>query len=225
MVIAVILILLSLLQPALKKAIEQAKKIDCMNRQKQFIHMVVMMAMDDHDRLPSGGGNHTRGMTTKGFKEVFVPYISDLSIMTCPNVYFIDRKGGEVNNEPVIRGSYVHMGMQYFGNHNIINKDNPNDPMRTYYFPRKLNDSPDMYLTADDNSDGPSGWQNGGGGWVMTPHGEYEVQQTVTARLTPFDAGADGGNVGYLDNSVRWKDVADLGMYYNRTSNTHRGYW
>ena len=96
-----------------------------------------------------------------------------------------------------------------------------------------LADSPQMVLFSDLNSWAANGV--GGYNWVIAPHGkagamkrnghvyQYPIRQPTTAR----QAGAVGGDVGYIDGSVTWKRIER--MYENYWTYTgdagHRGAW
>jgi prepilin-type N-terminal cleavage/methylation domain-containing protein/prepilin-type processing-associated H-X9-DG protein len=82
-VIAIIAILASLLLPALAKAKESAKRIQCVNGMRQ-LGMSVMMYADDHDGFyPSRGISPTS--TSNIWPLLLQPYYVDTKILYCPS--------------------------------------------------------------------------------------------------------------------------------------------
>jgi prepilin-type processing-associated H-X9-DG protein len=80
-----------------------------------------------------------------------------------------------------------------------------------WHTPEKLTDGATNYLMADANR-----W--GTDGELSVPHGptgSVNNPAFVTgSSLTPLTAGGAGGNVGYLDGSVSWKNMANMTKRY-----------
>ena len=220
-VFAVIVVLLSLLNPTFQKITESANRTECLTRQKGVIATVHVMSDDNDGYLPSSGKTHARSMHPRQYK-IFMSYIDDPSAMICPNVNF-EGKG----NKAIKRNfQTMHLGYQYFGNNTYLqSRRRANNPRRNYLLPLRVIDDPQSTLIADDNGYANSGLHSTGGSWVMAPHHVYEDQVAVSNGVTPISVGADGGNVGLLDGSARWKDIYDMNEYHNSTTSTHFGYW
>lgn len=232
-VVAVIAILLSLLQPALKNAIENARRVLCVNNERQLIILVTSSAMDNSDELPHITNLHPRRVVHRLVEDKIPELFEKASISTCPNVY-VEINGEEVydtlNNHPLYKGwGFGYIGYQYFGNQkDFFRFENSPDPMRQYYWARDLDDDPDRYLTADITGGGV--WLHGvWTDWAVAPHGQdttYHGETATDSFYTPMDIGAEGSNVGFLDSSVRWVDIFDQRPYYQASNSPHHtSYW
>jgi len=147
-VIAILVILISLLNPTLVKMTENAKRVECMNRQNSFINTSLVMSDDNDGMLPTSGKTHSRSMTKWAYAK-FLTYIDQASSLTCPSVNF-EGKG----DKPVKRfNAYYHLGYQYFGNNSWLNRlKRANNPRRNYNIPTRATGDPEATLVADDNS-------------------------------------------------------------------------
>lgn len=86
--------------------------------------------------------------------------------------------------------------------------------------PSRSDEDGSLPLLADGNAYGIAG-----GGWTLAPHEATHDRHLGGFPVTPLDLGAEGGNVGYLDGSVTWKDMRDMGEYNVAQSNNYKGYW
>lgn len=220
-VIAVVFLLISLLNPSFQKVTETAQRAECMARQKNFITVSLLMWEDNAGVLPSSEKSHARSFTPRAFDR-FMEYVEMENGITCPNVNF-EGKG----NKPIRRPGYLyHIGYQYFGNNPwLMRLKRANNPRRNYKLPKTTLADPDSVLVADDNSRGRSGVHETGGNWILAPHNAFNDQVDVPVGTTHLSVGADGGNVGYLDGSVAWRDMHDMQEYYNAPGNDKIGYW
>ena len=76
-VIAIIAILASMLLPSLGKAKDAAKRIYCVNNQKQLGLAVLMYAQDNQDYVPPR-------TTTSRWSQRLLPYYKNVAVLRCP---------------------------------------------------------------------------------------------------------------------------------------------
>ncbi len=220
MVIAIIAILASLLLPALSSAKERARRANCLNRVRQFTLTTHLYAGDQEEMLPDGGTDnrnktdtHTAILATP-MREALSKYSGDVRIFDCPSVErWMER--GEGWRTHLDYGFAI--GYHYLGGHT----NTPWEPLgpvgtNTWISPQKTTDDPTLVLVADLNVFCYS-FQR-----ILAPHcatgplirdeGYFESNPNAVDE-TPRDIGAQGGNVGLLDGSVRWKPVHQMRPY------------
>jgi prepilin-type processing-associated H-X9-DG protein len=105
------------------------------------------------------------------------------------------------------------LGYNYLGGH----LDTPWPKFREFngwISPQKTTDSPSLVLLSDLNDWSP------GYAKTFVPHGnngpkllDTESANSEEAGLSSKEAGARGGNVGYLDGSVRWVRIERMKAY------------
>ena len=217
-VIAIIAILAAMLLPTLSSAKERAKRTACKSNLRQAILAVTMYGGDFQERVPratdNNGSSHAIRVSNASFTNL-VRYSGRSNILDCPNFSF----GTQNRYDPNF--GYL-IGYQYLGDMNTTQW--PASGPDVWYSPQKLTDGGTNVILADENH-----W---GGGLVMAPHGKggpinrnnSTFLRTSTGE-TPISIGAKGGNVGYLDGSVIWKNLAD--MKTNRASSytMYYGLW
>jgi prepilin-type N-terminal cleavage/methylation domain-containing protein len=86
-VVAIIGILASMLMPALARAKDAAKRIQCVNNEKQLALALHMYANDFR-------GNYPPRITTNRWPTSLLPYYVDVKLLRCPS----DPKGGGTNS-------------------------------------------------------------------------------------------------------------------------------
>jgi prepilin-type N-terminal cleavage/methylation domain-containing protein len=216
-VIAIIAILAAMLLPALSGAKERAKRVSCVNNQRQFLLTAHLYANDDNQRLPSGSSD---SRLPNGILDDSIPVLSGVTrtqmvqyagtykILGCPSL------GAPFNTEQGwYEGGYGFvLGYNYLGGH--ANTPWPilpgGDPWSS---PQRLTDistniGPTSPLLTDMNDWSP------GYGKTIAPHGragaaqaggDFSNESAVGASSTAL--GATGGNVGLLDGSVTWRKI------------------
>jgi prepilin-type N-terminal cleavage/methylation domain-containing protein len=215
-VIAIIAILAALLLPALSSAKEKAKRAACKSNMRQAILAVHMYGNENRDKVPSGrdngGGWHAIRISNVGHTNL-VRYSGNSNILDCINV-----KYGTRGRYSPLYGYLI--GYNYLGDANTsfwpaVGSD-------VWHSPTKLTESGTNVILADINH-----W---GLGLAFVPHtklGPVMVNGSswLTTSSTPKQLGAAGGNVGYLDGSVIWKNIQK--MRTNRASSYvgYYGYW
>ncbi len=219
-VIAIIGILASLLLPALAGAKERARRTNCLNRERQFSLAALLYAGDQEEYLPGGSTDnrdkndtHTPILSTP-MRDAFVRYGGDPKIFDCPSLSnWMERKNGWRLH--VDYGFAI--GYHYLGGHT----NTPWAPLgpvgtNTWVSPVRTTDDPTLVLVADLNIFCAS-FQR-----ILAPHcaagpsvrdESYFESHPDAVDETPRHIGAQGGNVGLLDGSVRWKPMQQMRPY------------
>jgi prepilin-type N-terminal cleavage/methylation domain-containing protein/prepilin-type processing-associated H-X9-DG protein len=228
-VIAIIAILAALLLPVLASAKEKGHRAACQSNMHQAILTVYLYAMDFQDYVPDGRDNdgqwHAIRINSITYTNM-VRYTGNFKIMDCPNFTY-----GTFNRYDSEYGYLI--GYAYLGH--ALDGDTLNDWPSTspYYWhsPIKTSESGTNFIIADANT-----W---GDGLVMAPHGKagpcnrISPASTVPATFinnasatdTPQSIGGVGGNVGFLDGSVTWKNMRQMQQRYASSYILYYGDW
>jgi prepilin-type N-terminal cleavage/methylation domain-containing protein len=222
-VIAIIAILAALLLPALASAREKGKRAACKNNMHQAVLAIHMYGADYQDYLPSSLDNlgdwDAIRIDNKSYTNL-VNYSGNSNVLDCPNFNY---------------GNFIRYDSEYgylIGNQYLGNMPNTNDwsnPAYMWHSPLKITEDGTNVVIADANH-----W---GGGEFAAPHrangpyvfpangGGATFSGTAPASLTPMNVGAAGGNVGYLDASVQWKNISQMRTYYASSYDLYLGLW
>ena len=203
-VIAIIAILASLLLPALTVARENAKRVSCLNNQKQFLLALTLYAADNEDKLPPGGTDNKNQNDThtpilsNSTKTNLLRYMTQMKSLDCPNLnLWMERK----DNWRVHDTYGVAIGYHYLGGHPGTPWEPPAGTTNQWISPTKLSDSPTLPLVADLNVYCYS-FQR-----ILAPHTargpvvreeNYFDAHDEAYSQTPQSIGSQGGNVGRL---------------------------
>ena len=211
-VIAIIAILAGLLLPALSQAKERARRASCASNIRQFLLTCHIYAGDHNDRLPSGasdaGDDCTCVISTPTRNGLF-QYVRADEILRCPGLGApYDTPGG--NYDPSC--GFI-IGYHYLGGH-AGSSQWGGGGSNSWVSPISLADAngSSIPLVADLNA-----WSSAYG--VTVPHSGSGARQDSGSEpyynhsmtgSRPEDLGAQGGNVGYLDGSVKWKSLSEM---------------
>lgn len=224
-IVAVIAILISLLQPSLQKIMVMSNRTLCSQHLKESIKVSHIIAEDQSMSLPkgqrsNGSNDHTIWISRKTFQQYLQYGLLEKHIM-CPNI-----KGevyGLEEGQVLKFNKWVLIWSHYLGNRPSLKArtkpGNKNSPAWNYTIPIRSDEDGSQVLFADGNAYGYAG-----GGWTLAPHEVSQDRVWEGYPVTPMSLGAEGGNVGYLDGSVTWKDMADMNEY-NVASPQYKGYW
>jgi type II secretory pathway pseudopilin PulG len=218
-VIAIIAILAGLLLPALATAKERSKRAACINNIRQFIIAATIYADDHEDWLPRGGTDNMAPEDThtpilsKVAQEAFLKYSGGVQVLDCPSLvrWFKKKEGWRFHEDYGIAIGYNYLGGHF---------NTPWPPVagvtNQWTSPQSASDEGSMPLVADLNVHS-YGFQR-----ILAPHtarGPVVIEEAhfdqhpEAYEMTARDIGAQGGNVGRLDGSVRWKDISDMRVY------------
>ena len=223
-VIAIIAILAALLLPVLASAKEKGKRAACKSNMRQTLLTVHMYGMDFQDIVPDGRDNnqewHAIRINSVTYTNM-IQYTGNFKIIDCPNFTY-----GSFNRYADEWGYLI--GYAYLGH---VEASWPNT-MYYWHSPLKTTESPTNFVVADANT-----W---GGGLNMAPHGKTgpinltsPASPTIPATFlnnagpidTPWTIGGVGGNVGFLDGSVIWKNKRQMQQRFASSYILYYGYW
>jgi len=218
-VIGIIAILASLLLPVLGRARERARRIACLSNLRQVLVATHLYAGDNDGLLPKGGTDfpnkhdtHTPILSTRT-KEVLLQYASPLSVFDCPNL----TRNFEFEKNWRTQEFYgVAIGYHYLGGQDNTPWEPVGNITNIWISPQKTSDKPTLELAADLNVYSHSYQRilaphSSGGAVVHDEH--YFEEHPESYEQRPPDIGAQGGNVGFLDGSARWKRIEEMRAY------------
>jgi len=233
-VIAIIAILAALLLPVLATAKEKGQRAACKSNMHQAIITVYLYGNDFQDYVPDGRDNdnppqwHALRINSITWTNL-IQYTGNFKIMDCPN--FTYGTFGRYDAEYGYLIGYAYLGHALDG---ATANDWPTTSPYYWHSPIKTTEPGTNFIMADANT-----WGGSTGDYlVMAPHckagpcNRTSPASTTPATfiisstdITPQSLGEAGGNIGYLDGSVSWKNMRQMQQRYASSYILYYGNW
>jgi prepilin-type N-terminal cleavage/methylation domain-containing protein len=207
-VIAIIAILASMILTSLVTAKERAKRISCLNNLHQLTLAAHFYADDYEQKLPGGvtdsGAEYPPIIPTNTWKWL-THYVGSPRVVGCPGLPKPFQLGGYKYEDY----GYV-IGFIYLAGHTKL-RDAGLLATRGWQSPLRIDEDSSLPLFTELNVWSPSGGQ------TVAPHGPNgaivfggDATNPSERGSTSKSIGAVGGNLSYLDGSVRWKPIQQM---------------
>ena len=224
-VMALIAILASLIQPSLQKMIIHSMRIVCLNQMRQ-IHLASSSFAQDHDgNLPSqvrpNGTSHTIWVTEVAYQALKEYGLQDKQFVS-PNLQ--DELNLSLNAEIMSRISgYSWLMGQTAIMENMEKQSIPTE--ERWVSATNLDDSSESLMVADLN-------EYSIGVWTVVAHPSWGDGQNFAGPLSntgfqgvePSVFGSQGGHVIRLDGSAQWKDLHEMQKWYTTSDLSYLPY-
>lgn len=231
--IAIIAILAALLLPALAGAKEKARRASCASSLHQYTLAQLMYAADNQEKFHSAvrddGRYGASYISSRHYTNLMV--ILGKSPPTCPNMQ------AGVYRDPPWSETYVPWHEPptgwVLGYHNLAGIPIAMQPVlvsaaipTNWVSPLSSTEKGDLVTASDINEDVTGAWWTTASNAAHTRAGHVAATTGSRPSIRPIDLGAQGGNVGYLDGSVRWKNIRAMEPHVvSDVANIVVGYW
>lgn len=210
-VISIIAILIALLLPMLASIKERGRRVACLSNVRQFIIGIHLYADDNDARLPSGlsesGEDEHTPVLSRATRNALVKVIGSYDALMCPWL-------GEPFTDPdgwFYSGYGYVIGYNYLGGHKGTPWPLVGMANAEWKSPQSTTDSPSLPIVTELNA-----W-TAGERRTFAPHGPRGAilyyGDIGHGGIPSEQIGAAGGNIGLLDGSASWKQMADMKIY------------
>lgn len=222
MVIGIILILMSILLPALKQARETAKRGMCMSQEKQIVAAFMLYASDNNEWLPTCYAWGTpvavwNGSTVKEY--LGIKTNEKISVLTCPSHLKVDPADRAFYSSSM---NFIHMTYLYGGGIATNNADGTYNHDVNDWYGWHVGNSTWMNRYTDKSQPGPlprmtmrnclsrTGiifdrmWTYGG---TYHPNSWDDRVGTIAPNHRKTNGSCAGGNITFADGHAQWVDI------------------
>ncbi|MHC5082668.1 MAG: prepilin-type N-terminal cleavage/methylation domain-containing protein [Planctomycetota bacterium] len=221
-VIAIIALLLAIAIPGMMIVKEKARRTICQTNIHSSIIAILAYSSCNDDELPEGGlggfGKMYICTIPPRTKELFIQEDGNFDTWICPNLKkpFDKIETNYPNGLIVQEGGYL-IGYNYLAGF-LTDPDMylPQSAEALWVSPDESSDSGRLEIITELNT-----WSSEDGGVTFAPHGKRgPIHEGGDSRnrshngVPSEDIGAVGGNIGYLDGSVKWKRMEDMKIHY-----------
>jgi len=245
-VMSIIVLLMTVMMPAVGKARENARRVLCGSNERQVLHVAISYASDFSRYLPYGGTNnnnteHIHWINDRVFREYeqrvgakrwdlksasYYPSAKQhpsrvMDIFYCPNQDYWEWHWKA--NKTKGTTSFGHrLGYYLIYGHGQANKPLPwTGETNPWFSPRKVSDPSDSVMVTDiveRGTDVPN--------ITSITHAAYGDQLTQAGVFVdPLELGSEGVMSGYLDGAVHWRQQSELRERSAHTTGKKRGWW
>jgi prepilin-type N-terminal cleavage/methylation domain-containing protein/prepilin-type processing-associated H-X9-DG protein len=232
-VIAIIAILAALLLPALSTAKEKARRANCVSNLHQFTLAQLLYAGDNQERFASAlrdEGNYTaQYIHSKNLTNL--SEVLGKTLLPCPswrNGVYRDPPWSQTtlpwfeSPRGWVVGYYNLAGVPLQVQAVLVSPG----VATNWVSPLKTTDHGDLVIAADINDDMSRAWWQTASAVAHTRAGGLIASTGTRPSIRAMDIGAQGGNVGYLDGSVRWRSIRVMEPHVaSDVTSVVIGYW
>lgn len=227
-VLAVIAILITLIQPVFVKVINQAKKIVCLNQKRQASIGIFSYTDDNKDHLPNLITRHPWRATVTPLLELGT-YMGGPEMIECPSflvtAWHIQHKGP---NDSVDIGSVYlpyrnHKSNGKFENRGLSDSDDVSIYGEQWYSAETLSEDPSYTLLACRASEALAGSST----YTRLTHTPDEESRYTRypSGTSPAMVGWLGSSAVYLDGSANWVTLEEQSWHKTIGNLPHRFYF
>jgi len=232
-VIAIIAILAALLLSAVAGAKEKARRVNCASNLHQFTLAQLLYAQENREHFDSALRDE-RNYVAQYINSVYYTNLITVlgkKLLPCPNwtkgVYQFPPW-----NETYLPWYEAPRGW-VIGYYNLagvpenVQQVLASATLTNWISPRKSTDHGDLVMAADINDDLSAAWWTTASAVAHTRSGSRVVPSGAAPSLAAPAIGAQGGNVGYLGGSVRWRNIRVMEPHVASDINSPAviGYW
>ncbi len=223
-VISIIALLIALLLPALSRAKSYVSRVKCAAWRQQSLVAYTAYAVDNDGQLPNTEWVQIHWTSRQAWEDM-IDYIKDPRALECPDFNLTTDPTHEIGHYTDDATAfdwgifYLAQKDNYMGHWlNLVPRGEPLVDPFDWHSPRSLDDYGNLAVTAD-RSEYSVRHYNG-----YFVHSQASQWSKTPEAVHIKDLGWEGGNVGYLDGSVKWRSGEDMLEHMFWDANT-RYFW